>query len=281
MKIVVTGSKGFIGKVLINSLHKLGHHIIEIDLELGHDVTEWDTFSSLSNYDCLVNLAAKLFVPDSFKDPLSFYNTNVVGTLNAIESCRINNAKFIQFSSYTYGAPDYLPIDENHPVRSFNPYSRSKIMGEDICKSYHSDFGVKSIIFRPFNIYGINQDSRFIIPTIIDQAKKGKVILKDKRPKRDYIFVDDIISAVIKALDYDPKGTEVFNLGSGISTSVEELVLIIKKTFEKPFDVEYLEEYRQNEVLDTVANIEKIKEALNWKPKYSLKEGITKIIHNL
>lgn len=274
MKIVVTGSRGFIGSRLCDSLRALGHDIIEIDLALGHNVEDWKSFKNISKFDYLVHLAAKLFVPESFDKPRSFYQTNIMGTLNAIESCRINDAKLIFFSSYAYGAPEYLPIDENHPVKSFNPYSRSKIMGEDICKSYFADFGVKSIVFRPFNIYGPNQDNRFLIPSIIEQANAGRIMLKDNRPKRDYIFIDDIISAVIKALDYEPKGSDTFNLGSGESYSVEEVVNKVINTLGEKVEVNYLNEYRPNEVLDTVAEVSKADKLLKWKPLIDIDEGI-------
>ena len=276
MKIVVTGSRGFIGKQLCKTLRILGHQIIELDLSLGHNVEEWDSFKDLPKFDYMVHLAARIFVPESFDKPRSFYQTNILGTLNAIEACRVNDAKFVFFSSYAYGAPDYLPIDEQHPVKSFNPYSRSKIMGEDICKSYFADFGVKSIIFRPFNIYGPNQDSRFLIPSIIEQAKQGSITLKDNRPKRDYIFIDDIINAVVKALDYEPESSDIFNLASGVSHSVEDIVDFTMELFDNKINVNYLNEHRPNEVLDTVATISKAKDLLNWEPKVSIKDGLKK-----
>ncbi|OYT11158.1 MAG: hypothetical protein B6I18_05295 [Bacteroidetes bacterium 4572_112] len=276
MKIVVTGSKGFIGKQLCKTLQALGHQIIEIDLSLGHNVEEWSSFKDLPKFDYMVHLAARIFVPESFEKPRSFYQTNILGTINAIEACRLNDAKFVFFSSYAYGAPDYLPIDEQHPVKSFNPYSRSKIMGEDICKSYFADFGVKSIIFRPFNIYGPNQDSRFLIPSIIEQAKQGSITLKDNRPKRDYIFIDDIINAVVQALNYEPESSDIFNLASGVSHSVEDIVDFTMELIDKKIDVNYLNEHRPNEVLDTVATISKAKDLLNWEPEVSIKDGLKK-----
>jgi len=279
MRIIVTGSRGFIGKQLCKRLLNLGHDVVEMDLSIGDNVENWDSFEKLPSFDYLIHLAARLFVPESFEKPRSFYQTNIMGTLNAIEACRLHNAKFVFFSSYAYGAPDYLPIDEQHPVKSFNPYSRSKIMGEDICKSYFADFGVKSIIFRPFNIYGPKQDSRFLIPSIIEQAKQASITLKDNRPKRDYIFIDDIISAVIKALDYEPESADVFNLASGVSYSVEEIVDFTKEIIDGEIDVNYLNEYRPNEVLDTVATISKAKELLGWEPEVDIREGIKRIIN--
>jgi UDP-glucose 4-epimerase len=280
MRIVVTGSKGFIGSKLCKVLRSLNHEVIEIDLSLGHNVEDWNDFENLPKFDYLVHLAAKIFVPESFDKPRSFYQTNIIGTLNAIEACRVNDAKLIFFSSYAYGAPDYLPIDEQHPIKSFNPYSRSKIMGEDICKSYFADFGVKSIVFRPFNIYGPNQDSKFLIPSIIEQALQGSITLKDNRPKRDYIYIDDIIDAVVKALDYEPNGSDVFNLASGKSFSVEEVVNYTKAIIGNEISVNYLNEHRPNEVLDTIAEISKAKELLNWEPKIKLESGIVRCIEN-
>jgi UDP-glucose 4-epimerase len=278
MRIVVTGSHGFIGKRLVKKLTMLNHDVVEFDLSLGHDITNWGTFKKIDKFDIIVHLAARLFVPDSFTNPRSFYQTNIIGTLNALEACRVHNAKMVFFSSYAYGAPDYLPIDEDHPVKSFNPYSRSKIMGEDICKSYFADFGVKTVIFRPFNIYGPNQDNRFLIPSIINQAKEGTIVLKDKRPKRDYIYVDDIVNAVIKSLNYNPENTDIFNLGSGKSISVEEVVSTVIDITAKPVKVKYLNEYRPNEVLDTIANVTKAKVRLNWEAQISFKEGLRRII---
>ena len=163
MKIVVTGSSGFVGTKLIKRLRVLKHEIIELDLTTGFDLTNWPHISSIKKFDVLIHLAAKIFVPDSYKFPHNMYNINILGTLNALELCRINGAKMIFASSYVYGVPLYLPIDENHPTSAFNPYCRSKLIGESLCMSYSKDFGVPVIIFRPFNIYGPDQNENFII----------------------------------------------------------------------------------------------------------------------
>jgi len=278
MKIAITGSSGFVGKHLIQKLRLLKAEIIEIDLDKGIDIVNWEIISRVGAFDVLLHLAAKSFVPDSFTDPSSVYNTNILGTLNVLELCKKYNARMIYISSYVYGNPEYLPIDENHRVNATNPYAQSKLIGEDLCKAYYRDFNVPTFIFRPFNIYGKGQNAKFLIPSIIEQAKTGKVVLNDSRPKRDFIYIDDIVNAYIKAIYFDLKSIEIVNLGSGSSTSVMELVQIIKTKMQDEFTVSYREIIRKSEVLNTVADISRAQYLLNWKPKISLEEGLSDII---
>lgn len=280
MKILVTGSKGFVGKALCNKLQKRNFELIEVDLQLGHDVTAWSQISNLPQFDTVIHLAAKLFVPESFKNPASFYTTNFNGTLNTLELCRKYHAKMIYISSYVYGTPEYLPIDENHKVVAFNPYSQSKLMGEELCKAYNRDFDIPVTIFRPFNIYGSGQNPIFLIAQIIEQAKSGKIKLEDPRPRRDFIYLEDVVNAYEKAIYADFKNVEIFNLGSGISTSIQELTTIIQKILGRNVSIEFSGTERKNEVLDTVANIHKVKSLLNWTPQYSLEQGIEAILNN-
>jgi UDP-glucose 4-epimerase len=134
------------------------------------------------------------------------------------------------------------------------------------------------IIFRPFNIYGKGQNEDFLIPTIIRQAKQGRIEIKDDRPKRDYIHVLDIVSAIENAIRLTPNNNlEIFNLGSGQSYSVNELVKVVMSLFDNKITYNCLNEYRPNEVMDTLANIDNIKR-VGWKPKVSLLEGLKSMI---
>jgi len=146
-----------------------------------------------------------------------------------LELCRINHAKMIFFSSYVYGHPQYQPIDENHPIQAFNPYSQTKVICESLCEGYNRDFKVPVIIFRPFNIYGTGQNPDFLIPTIIQQAKSGKIVIKDDRPKRDYIHVEDIVKAIVAAIEAGNTDNSIktYNLGTGESYSVKEIADIV------------------------------------------------------
>jgi len=274
MRIAVTGSKGFVGKHLLKNLDKSGHEIVEVDLTLGCDITSWESISSVTDFDILVHLAAKSYVPEAFSNPAEYYRANVIGTLNALELCRLHNARMIFVSSYVYGTPEYLPIDENHPLKAFNPYAQSKIIGEDLCRAYFRDFDVPACIFRPFNIYGPGQAGHFLIPRIINQAKTGKIRLKDPRPKRDFIFIDDVVDAIGAAVELKTDSVEVFNLGTMLSLSVKRVVDIVKDIIGEEVVVEFNNEFRKNEVLDTVADISKIKSILSWTPKVSIKKGL-------
>ncbi len=278
MKIVVTGSEGFIGKNLCPKLTSNGHEIIRFDNKLGHDITETSLFNENYESGIIIHLAAKSFVPDSYINPIDLYKTNITGTLNVLEYARKNKSKVIFFSSYIYGTPNQLPVKETHSKNPHNPYAQSKSIGEELCFAYYRDFGVPSIIFRPFNIYGNGQRDSFLIPSIMKQIKTGVVNLANASPKRDYIYKDDIVDAVITAVDSDFNACEAYNLGTGVSISVDELTKIISKHCKYNFKVSYKNEIRQNEVDDCFADISKIKKQLNWFPKVGITEGIVKLL---
>ena len=276
MKILVTGYSGFIGSYLIRRLHDLHAELILCDLQKGINICNWNEVKDLKGFDIIIHLANLSFVPASFRDPKKFYEVNYLGTLNMLELCRLNKARMIYFSSYMYGNPQYQPIDEQHRIEAYNPYAQTKVICESLCEGYNRDFQVPVTVFRPFNIYGKGQNPDFLIPTIINQAKTGKIVIKDDRPKRDYIHVTDIVEAVILALqtpNLQPT-LQTYNLGTGESHSVKEIIEIVRTLSEHEVDYECTREIRPNEVLDTVADITKIKKELHWTPKISLIEGI-------
>lgn len=277
-RIVVTGSSGFVGSRLLERLRKLGASLITIDIKNGTDITDWKQIRKIDNFFLLFHLAARTFVPDSFKYPRNFYHTNILGTINALDLCRINKAKMVFTSSYVYGNPNYLPVDEKHPVVPFNPYANTKIIGEQICKNYNRNFNLPIIILRPFNIYGPGQNKKFLIPSIIKQAIAKKVLLKDPKPKRDMLFVDDLIEAYIKTINYDKNTYDVFNIGSGKSYSVEEICHTVIKNINPNIEVTFEGKRRKDEIENTLADISKAKKLLNWSPKISLEEGIKQCI---
>ena len=278
MKITVTGSEGFLGKLICKKLEDLEHNICKVDFAYGHDVLNPDVFCNSSDSKLFVHLAAKSYVPDSMISPADFYYTNIVGTLNVLEAARKNNARVIFFSSYIYGNPEYLPVNESHPYNPHNPYAQSKLIGEDLCRAYYRDFNVPVIIFRPFNIYGPGQDEKFLIPTILKQISSGYVKLMDPNPKRDYIHCDDVVEAVVKALDYRNVDLQTFNLGTGVSYSVGDIVEFIRKNYKAAFEVFYSNSNRKVEVNDCYADILHCNNILGWVPKVKMEEGIIELL---
>jgi len=280
MKILITGYSGFIGSYLQKWLNQTEHELILVDITNGTDICDWQQVKHFEGIDVIIHLANLSFVPASYEQPKKFYETNYLSTLNMLELCRLNGSKMIFFSSYVYGHPQYQPIDEKHPIQAFNPYAQTKVICESLCEGYNRDFKVPVTIFRPFNIYGKGQNPDFLIPSIIDQARNGKISIKDDRPKRDYIYVDDIVEAIVAAVEAKGDGTSIdkYNLGTGVSYSVREIVEIVRSLFDT--EIEYLctHETRPNDVMDTVADISKIKNNLHWEPKVSIREGLKKMI---
>jgi UDP-glucose 4-epimerase len=276
-KAVVTGSSGFIGKILTRRLWQEHAEVIELDIENGIDVTDWEIIRHIGDYDVLFHLAAKTYVPDSYRRSHEFYYANIISTLNMLELCRLKNALMIFASSYVYGQPQYLPIDERHPVMGCNPYAQSKIICENLCEGYHRDHHTSVIICRQANIYGIGQSEHFLIPKIFKQAFRGKIRLFDPRPKRDFIYVDDLVDAYIKCACYDLSQFEIFNIGYGISYSISEVINHFRKLFHNPIEVSFTGESRPNEIMDSVFNIEKAKKLLKWKPAIPIETGLRKI----
>jgi len=278
-KVLVTGHNGFLGHHLVKELKKYNANVVTLSDKNGSiDVREWEKIKQIDGLDNIFHLAAVSYIPKSFEDPRRIYEVNVLGTLNILELARLNDVdKMVFTSSYVYGKPEYLPIDEEHPLNPNNPYSRSKLMAESICRSYYEDFGLNCIIFRPFNIYGEGQKEHFLIPTIIKQLKNERIELKDSTPKRDFINVHDVVKALLKAgsSSYD---FDIFNVGYGKSYSVKEIVDKIISSHGKELEVKFGFQRRKSEIDDTVADIDKIQKKLGWKPEIDIDSGLSNLL---
>ena len=148
-----------------------------------------------------------------------------------------------------------------------------------MCEGYNRDFKVPILIFRPFNIYGPGQNENFLIPVILKQIAQKKIILKDSKPKRDYIYIADIVKAITLAIEYSFQNLEIINLGYGKSYSVKEIVeLLCIFTNEKP-NVKFSEETRQGEIMDTIASTSKLRAFFNWEPENDIQMGIKKLLN--
>lgn len=282
MKILITGGNGFIGSALALKLKQQEHEVFIFDVDNG-DISNENALTIFNNkkIEHVYHLAACTFVPESWKKPHKFYNVNVLGTLHALEFSKTHKCSLTFMSSYVYGTPEYNPIDELHPVKAFNPYAHSKIIAEQLCNFYIENHGLKISIVRPFNIYGPGQAEHFLIPTILKSILYGKSetveVLNDK-PKRDYIFIDDITDALALILN-DSSG--VYNIGSGASVSVREIINIAKKITGSKKKIVSRDILRPNEVEDMVADTKKIANKFGWAHKTSITTGLTKCINSL
>lgn len=278
MKILITGAKGFIGSNLCLKLKKLNISFIEYSSH--HD--NWSV-SIFDNYFTegithIVHLAAKNFVPESWEKPDIYIHTNVNSTVCLLEFSRKINAKFIFLSSYMYGKPEYLPIDENHNTSVLNPYALSKYLAEETCKFYANNFKVSVSVLRVFNIYGPGQKSTFLIPHIVSQILNSQEInVLDLSPKRDYLYISDLIDAIISLFNYDC-GFEIFNIGSGVSFSVRELVDMLQNIAKTNKKVNSKSEIRTNEINDVIANTEKLNKLNGWVAKVKMQDGLKKCL---
>ncbi len=275
-RILITGSNGFIGKQLKEGLSSQGYSISEFNTADG-DISK--TELNLKDIDHVFHLAGKSFVPDSWKEPKAFYDINVTGTLNVLEFCRKSGASLTLMRSYIYCIPQRQPIDENHPAKPANPYGHSKLLAEEICLFYQENFKVNTTVIRPFNIYGAKQDKHFLIPHIMSQLLDkftSEIEVLDLAPKRDYLFLDDLIKAIIVL--FQKKKTGIYNIGAGYSISVEEILNIIMEVAGIKKKVVSKNTIRKNEIPDVIADISKLKNDTGWSPQYTFEQGIAEVL---
>ena len=280
-KVVIAGAAGFVGKNLVDLLVSRSdcYELIFIDISNGVDLTDREQISQIGSFDVFVHLANLSYVPDSFVRPEQFYRVNFLTTLNALELCRIYQARLVYISSYIYGTPEYLPVDEKHPVSPFNPYAQSKFICESLCEGYYRDFGVVSTILRPFNIYGAGQYGKLLIPEIVSQLKAGNIInLKDPNPRRDYVNVKDVVRAIEMSIEHKFTTLEKFNVCSGVSYSVKELSEMFKSLMGNKVEFTFSVSDRKNEVNETKGSYEKLYKATGWKPSIEILDGLSDIL---
>lgn len=247
------------------------------------DIASRETLTRFAKQDVahVIHLAGKIFVPDSWGDPQTFCQINVLGTVSVLEFCRNHHIPLTYVSAYVYGHPDSLPIGEDSAIRPSNPYALTKRLAEEACEFYASAYDLPVTTLRPFNAYGIGQAEKFLIPEIISQVlDAGEIIaVKDLAPKRDYVYLDDLVTALLATLD-EPGGYRVYNIGSGISLSVQEVIDIIQDIAGTQKKIVCDNVVRTNELMDVVADISKAGNELGWHPGFSFHEGIENIIRS-
>lgn len=275
-RLLITGSSGFIGRNVRPVLER-GHSVVGVSLSGGVDLAKAGALDHLEgDFDAVLHLAGRSYVPESFEKPAEYYHANINGALTVAEFCRRRGVKdLIYANTYVYGAPEALPIDENHRVSPGSPYHRSKLLGEDLLLGYFSPTGTKVCSLRIFNLYGPHQDGRFLIPKLIAEASSGgKVTVEDLQPRRDFIHVSDFAELVLAILGNGIAKSGIYNVGSGTSTSVGEVIEILRRCLPMPFEVICAGRRRPNEIMDCRADVGKVTRTFGWSPKTGLEAGV-------
>ncbi|MDC3254272.1 NAD(P)-dependent oxidoreductase [Nitrosopumilus sp.] len=273
--ILITGTTGFIGKHLVKKIPNYNMAVDQngkkIDLRIREEVLK------IKRVDIVIHLAGKIPSEKNYSKNI-FFEHNVLGTLNVLEYCIKKKVKKIIFvSSYVYGNPEKNPINEKNKIKPHNTYTKSKVLSEELCKIYAEKYKIEIIILRPFNIFGnLQKDNSLISNTIKSIKNNSHITIINKNDKRDYLFIDDLINAIVKLIDYKCK-FEIFNVGSGKSYSFENVVQLFEKKNKKKIKRKY-KTFKKNSIPKIQADISKIKKEIKWIPRYTLEEGIEKIV---
>ncbi|WP_077289215.1 MULTISPECIES: NAD-dependent 4,6-dehydratase LegB [unclassified Thermosipho (in: thermotogales)] len=306
MKILVTGSEGFIGSHLTEALVEKGfkvkafvrynfqnnwgwleksRYLKDIEVYTG-DIRDYDSvYDAMKDVDVVFHLAALIGIPYSYISPLAYIKTNTEGTYNVLEAARkLGIQRVIHTStSEIYGTAQYVPIDEKHPYNPQSPYAASKAAADHLALSYYRSFGLPVTIIRPFNTYGPRQSARAIIPTIISQLLSGKEQIKlgNLTPTRDLTYVKDTVNGFITVGLHEKTIGDVFNLGTGKEISIGDLAKKIMKLLGK--EVEIVTDKQRirpekSEVERLLSNPEKARKLIGWSAQYTLEEGLKETI---
>jgi nucleoside-diphosphate-sugar epimerase len=285
LKVFVTGNKGFIGTHLTKTFQN--KDIIVIDCQKnGNNIPnllEDQLLCIDEGVDTIIHLAAKTSITNSVSNPYETYHNNICGTLKILDFARERKIKkFINMSTYVYGKPIYLPIDEKHPINPHTPYNKSKVVSENLCKYYSNDYGINIVTLRPFYIYGSLSNPLSFIPSITQQIKKnGNVFLSRENTKRDFLYIDDFINLILKILDKFPEGYNLYNVGYGKSNSLEEIINIIEKMINSKIRIQYNEDIRSNDILEMIADTTLVTKSFDWVPQINIVEGLRLTLENV
>ena len=305
--VLVVGGAGYIGSHTCLDLANKGFQPVVYDnFSNGHrEFVKWgpaeegdirdrvrlDEVLAKHKPAAILHFAALIEVGESVKDPVSFYENNVIGTLTLLSAAQAAGVNAFVFSSTcaTYGLPQSVPLDESHRQVPINPYGRTKYIVEQALADYDQYKGLRSVVLRYFNAAGADFEGRIgewhtpethAIPLAIDAAlgrRQGFKVFgsdydtRDGTCVRDYIHVLDLADAHVRAVEYLLRGGDsvALNLGTGTGTTVKELLGTIETVSNRPFPVEYVGR-REGDSTTLVANNDKARDILGWSPQYDL-----------
>lgn len=307
-KILVTGADGFIGSHLVEELVKKGYQVrafvyynsfnnwgwldtLPQDIIRNVEIFQGDirdpngVWEAMKDVDAVFHLAALIAIPFSYHSPDTYVDTNIKGTLNVLQAARKLQTKrvLVTSTSEVYGTAQYVPIDEKHPFQGQSPYSATKIGADRLAESFYRSFQLPVTIVRPFNTYGPRQSARAVIPTIITQLLVGKeqIRLGSLTPTRDFNYVKDTVNGFISIYEAEETIGEEINIATQKEISIgqlaEELIRQINPQARIICDEARLRP-EKSEVNRLLGCNEKILRLTDWKPRYSLEEGLKETI---
>ena len=297
MKSLVTGGAGFIGSNLVDRLLDLGHEVVVIDNEYSdaHDQFYWNDKAENYKYDIcdyentrplydgvdyVFHIAAEARIQPAIENPIQAVTINSVGTCTVLQCAREAGVRRVMYSSTSsaYGLKNELPNTESQPDDCLNPYSISKTNGEKLCSMYTSLYGLETVIFRYFNVYGERQPLKGqyapVVGIFLRQRAAGEplTIVGDGEQRRDFTYVGDVVNANIMAAISNQEEEafgEVYNVGTGTNYSVNEVAAMISdNTTNIP--------PRPAEARLSLANNKKIYETFGWSPRVKLEDWVAK-----
>tara|TARA_R110000824_G_scaffold170809_1_gene348243 strand:+ start:644 stop:1534 length:891 start_codon:yes stop_codon:yes gene_type:complete len=287
MKYLVTGGAGFIGSNLVDELINQGHEVVCVDLNdegywnEGASNWIWNVCDSTKmNYlmegvDIVFHLAAEVKIQETIADPVKCYSTNVIGTSVVLEAARKCGVKKVVLSSTSaiYKCEWLIQPEGSSEDASLSPYASSKRSAEDLCKLYSTCYGMNTTILRYFNVYGNRQHTEGqyapVLGIFMRQRNENKplTITGDGSQRRDFVHVDDVVNANILASQNFEKSGEIYNVGSGVNYSVQEIADMI-------CPIQTYIDKREGEIVSTQAIIDKIEGEFDWAPEVSLEEWL-------
>ncbi|MES2985732.1 MAG: NAD-dependent epimerase/dehydratase family protein [Patescibacteria group bacterium] len=273
MKYIVTGGEGFIGSKIKLEVDGISYDIKSQQDILDQELLEVSSAETFGIFHC----AALISVPESMEKPDMYYKTNVDGTKSVIKAAEHNNLKIVFSSSAAVYGEASTKVSEDNILNPKSPYAENKRDGEKLLE----ESNIPTIALRYFNIYGPNQSPEYagVITHFITNALQGKdlIIYGDGKQVRDFVYVDDVVEANILAMEYKNSEFEIFNIGSGIETTIQQLAETIIQLTESTSQITF-KDARDGDIVYSGADVTKAKQILGFEAKTSLLEGLKQTI---
>jgi UDP-glucose 4-epimerase len=302
-KILVTGGGGFIGSAVVKTLLAEGASVVVLDdwsagakanlsshpnleIQTGSVIDTDAVRSAMRGCTAVIHQAAT-HILIALKDPARDCDVNIRGTLTVLLAAR--DAKAVRRVVYAstdsvYGNPKYLPINEDDVLSPLSPFAVSKLAGENYCKAFYETFGLSTTVLRYANVYGpvgtAEMSNIGVVGRFVRNALNGHPlqIHGDGEQTRDFVFLEDAVDATLRACYLSKSEGQIYNIGTGIEVTVNSLVEAVKSMTHSSSSVESVNRLDIDNIRRRVLNIEKIRRELRWTPRFTLEQGLNRML---